>query len=148
MGTSAGGGRAETSPSARFHTPGRRRAPTRLAARTLPPQGLFVRPLGASISPSQPRSFPAFRSSVPYLGPSPGSPSRCAVQTHRSRPGQCPGAGAGGPCERGSTVGAPAEVAAGSEEARGLPPLGPQSPQPGSNLSAPLGPYPSTHPSC
>lgn len=102
VGTPAGGGGAGTSLSARFHTPGGPRVPTRLAACALPPPGLLVRPLGASISapPSapQPGSLPAFQPSVPSSRPGPRSPSRRAAQTHRQRPGQGPvqpGPGAG-----------------------------------------------------
>lgn len=102
VGTPAGGGGAGTSPSARFHTPGGPRVPTRLAACALPPPGLLVRPLGASISapPSapQPGSLPSFQPSVPSSRPGPRSPSRRAAQTHRQRPGQGPvqpGPGAG-----------------------------------------------------
>lgn len=107
----------------RFHTPGRPRVPTRLAARTLPLPGLPARPLlslhlGPVSAPLAPLAPSLSLVGPPPPGPSSGSPPRLQPRRADRSPVE-PEARASGCQERSSTGGAPAEVAPDSIEAQG-----------------------------
>jgi hypothetical protein len=104
-----------TSLRGRFHTLGRPRVPTRLAARTLPLPGFPARPLlnlclGPVSVPLPPRSPSLSLVSPPTPGPRSGSPPRLQPRRADRSPVE-PEARASGCQERSSSGGAPAEVA-------------------------------------
>lgn len=112
-----------TSLRGRFHTLGRPRVPTRLAARTLPLPGLPARPLlsfhlGPVSAPLAPLSPSLSLVGPPPPGPSTGSPPRLQPRRADRSPVE-PETRAGGCQEHSSTGGAPAEVAPDSTEAQG-----------------------------